>query len=452
MIDVVIVGGGISGLSAARALCARGLDVRLIEREPACGGVIHTDHVDGFVIDSGPDTLLAHKPAALDLVQELGLGGELIAPIPRRTTYVVRQQTLRSLPETSAFGLPVGWRTVADARAFSWPGKLRMALEPFVPASPQVEDESVGVFVRRRFGREAEEYVAEPVLAGLHRGDASSLSLHALFPFLAHAERTHGSVARAWQHMPKGPGRASSMSLRNGLAEIPRRMQQVLRPGVSLTGTEVVELERGQHFTLQLAAGEPLRARAVLLATPAYVTSRLVAGIDDELARLCAGIRYVPALTVALGYVRDAIAAHLDGWGFVVPARERRRVRSASWVSSKWPGRAPGGHALLRLSLQCAAADLEAADETVAGLAHDDVRSLLNITAEPVMARVYRRPLAMPQLEVGHLQRIAAIDKRLSNTRGLFISAAGFRGVGLPDCIADARAVSEKIFAALRDD
>ena len=450
-IDVAIVGGGISGLTAARTLSARGLDVRLIEREPACGGVIRTECVDGFVIDSGPDTLLAHKPAALALVRELGLEGSLVAPLPRRTTYVVRRSTLRTLPETSALGLPTGWKTVVDATAFSWPGKLRMAAEPFVRPAPPADDESVASFVRRRFGREAETLVAEPLLAGLHRGDPSRLSMRALFPFLANAERDHGSVTRAWQKMPVRGGGGGSMSLREGLSQIPRRMQSDLPADVAITGTAVVEIRRfGTEHHLLLQDGRELTARAVVLATPAYATATLVSSLDAELARLCASIRYAPASAVALGFKRHDISDRLEGWGFVVPARERRRaVKSASWVSSKWPGRAPGDHALLRLSLD-GDVPFDTPDETLVEWALEDLRPLLRITGTPVLARVYRRPRAMPQLEVGHLQKLAAIERRLSANAGLFVSAAGFRGVGLPDCIADAQKTANLVDAWIK--
>lgn len=444
-VDVAIIGGGISGLTAARELCAKGFSVRLLERELVCGGVIRTDRVNGFIIDSGPDTLLAHKPAALALVRELGLEANLVSPTPCRTTYVVRRSTLRSLPETSALGLPTGWRTVVGARAFSLRGKFRMAAEAFIPPAPPAADESIGSFVRRRFGREAEAYVAEPVLAGLHRGDASRLSMQSLFPFLLNAERTHGSVARAWQKMPARPGAGGSMSLRDGLAQIPRRMQHDLPDGVPATATEVIAVERPGSFRLHLGNGSELSATAVLLATPAYASAKLVRSLDPELAALCDTIRYLPSVTVALGYRRTSIGDRLQGWGFVVPARERRRVRSASWVSSKWPGRAPDGQVLLRLSLHCSERELGSSDNTLAAWAHDEIRQLLRISGDPVMSRVYRRPGAMPQLEVGHLERLAAIEGRLSVNAGLFISAAGFRGVGLPDCIADARKTAERI-------
>lgn len=439
--DVAIVGGGISGLSAARALAARGIRVRLFEREPSCGGVIRTERIGEFVVDTGPDTLLAHKPAAVAMVRELGLESQLVTPLPDRSTYVLRGSRLRTLPETSALGLPTDWKTLVNARAFSWRGKLRMAAEPLVPAAAPDSDESIASFVRRRFGCEAVTYVAEPVLAGLHRGDAARLSVRALFPVLANAERTHGSVARAWRTIPARSG-SGSMSLRRGLAEIVSSMEDQLPRQVVAMNSEVTSVTLGDIFTLHLANGSAVSARAVLLATPAYVAGKLAATVDAELARLCASIRYVPSVNVVLGYRRQDVRNPLRGWGCVVPARERRCVSSVSWVSSKWPGRAPEGHALLRAALRGGASAMEQSDDALIAQADGDLRDVLDIHGAPVLARVYRRSHAMPQLEVGHLDRMAAIDRRLASLPGLFISASGFRGVGIADCIADAQRVA----------
>lgn len=447
-VSVAIIGGGISGLTAARTLCRNDLNVRLFEREQRCGGVVRTDRVGEFVIDVGPDTLLTHKPAAISLVRELGLAGGLVDPLPHRSTYVLRQRSLRTLPETSAMGLPTNWQTLATASAFSWRGKLRMAAEVLLPARPAPSDESISSFVRRRFGHEAVRYVAEPLLAGFHRGDASRLSLRALFPFLADAEKRHGSVARAWRTIQLRPGGTGSQSLRNGLGGFVAELSAQLPDGVATTRSEVTAIERDGHgFRLQLADGEVATARTVVLATPAHVTSKLVSDVDSKLAALCAEIRYVSAVNVALGYARDAVANSLEGSGFVVPASERRRIRSVSWMSSKWPGRAPAGSVLLRVSLGRAAETFELSDRTLIDWAHEDLRDLLGLSAPPLLARVYRLPLAMPQLEVGHLDRMAAIDRRLSVLPGLFITASGFRGVGLPDCIKDAQSVAERVAA-----
>jgi oxygen-dependent protoporphyrinogen oxidase len=207
-------------------------------------------------------------------------------------------------------------------------------------------------------------------------------------------------------------------------------------------------MERDAHgFRLHLAGGGSSTARTVLLATPAHVTSRLVSSVDAVLSSLCGGIRYVSTVNVALGYRRDSVPHALDGSGFVVPAAERRRLKSVSWMSSKWPGRAPQGSVLLRASLDNVAEVLDAPDEALIEWAHQDLCDLLGLSGAPTLARGYRLPQAMPQLEVGHLNRMAAIDRRLSALPGLFVSASGFRGVGLPDCIKDAQAVAEHVAA-----
>ena len=446
--DVAIVGGGISGLSAARVLAARGLRVRLFERDASCGGVIKTDRIAGFVIDSGPDTLLAHKPAALALVSEVGLDCHLVSPSRDRTTYVLRNTRLRSLPETSALGLPVDVKSLLTARAFTWRGRIRMAAEPMIPAGAPAADESLSSFVGRRFGPEAVTYVAEPLLAGLHRGEAARLSVRALFPALAQAEREHGSVARAWRKR-RAQATAGSMSLRDGLGELAARLEEQLTAAVVTTGSEIRRVERNDAFTLTLADGATVRARAVLLATPAYETASLTAGLDRRLSELCGAIRYAPSISVALGYRRQDVGNALRGWGFVVPARARKAVTSASWVSSKWPDRAPSGHVLIRAAVAAGRAADGDDEATIAG-AHQDLAELLNIRGAPVIARAYCRPRAMPQMEVGHLDRMAAIDGRLGSIPGLFISASGFRSIGLADCIADAHATADRLASHLR--
>jgi protoporphyrinogen/coproporphyrinogen III oxidase len=238
--------------------------------------------------------------------------------------------------------------------------------------------------------------------------------------------------------------------LRNGLAELVTGLRAQLPDGVALAGSEVIAIERDAHrFHLLHAGGAVSTARTVLLATPAPVTSKLVAPVDKELAGLCRGIRYISAVNVALGYPRDAVAHPLDGSGFVVPTSEKRHVRSVSWMSSKWPGRAPEGSILLRVSLGGAGAaeTLDGSDAALTDWAHQDLCGLLGLTGSPTLARVYRLPHATPQLEVGHLDRIGAIDRRLSALPGLFVSASGFRGVGLADCIKDAHAVPDRVAA-----
>ena len=443
-VDVAIVGGGISGLNVARELCHLGLEVRLLERADRCGGVIQTHRVGNGIVDVGPDMLLGHKPAALSLCTELGLQGQLIAPGSPRTTFLLRHGKLQPLPETSMFGIPTNWTSLVGTRAFTWRGKLRMAAEALVPAADTTTDESIASFIGRRFGHEAVKSLAEPLLAGIHRGEATRLSMRALFPGLLEAERLHGSVLRSWSHQKPGNGRTGSMSLRGGLTQLVERLEHSLPRGVVVTGAPVIGVSGRGPFTVRLSLRNAFTASAVVFAAPAPVTARLVDDLDGDLAALCGGIETASSRAVVLAYDREAVRHPLRGWGFVVPPAEGRRLAAASWVSSKWPDRPCGHQVLIRATFGRvpACSHTNPPDGALIAWADDELRECLGIGAPPVAARVFRHMQAVPQLTVGHLDRMAAIDERLQRMPGVFISAAGFRGVGIPDCVADAQAVA----------
>lgn len=442
-VDVVVVGGGISGLAAARELCRRGLQVRVLEREPRCGGVIQTDRLGDCLVDTGPDTLLGHKPAALTLCRELGLDDDLVAPFSPRTTWLLKGGVLRGLPESSLLGVPTNWASMLGTRAFTWRGKLRMGIEAILPRSSRDTDESIASFIGRRFGREAVASLAAPLLAGIHRGDATRLSMRALFPTLLAAENRHGSVLRSLRRTPAG-GRMGSMSLRGGLGQLVERLEQSLPPDVVVTGAAVRSVDGSGPFVITLGEYERISAAAVLFATPPPVTARLAEPLDVDLAALCGSIELAPSLSAALVYEKGAVGRALRGWGFVVAAGENRRLVSASWLSSKWPYRAPDHVVLIRAAFKPMAAlsPNHPPDGTLIAWADDELRACLDIKAPPIAARVYRRLQAVPQLTVGHLDRMAAIDDRLCRLPGVFVSAAGFRGVGIADCVTDAQAVA----------
>lgn len=454
-VDIVVVGAGISGLSAARDLSDAGMRVALLEAEGRCGGKIQTERVGDFVVDMGPDTLLAHKPAALALCRELGLDASLIAPHAPRTTYVVRDGRLRALPETTAFGFPTDWKALVTTRAFTWRGKARMAAEPLVRPGAG-GDESIASFVGRRFGREAVTYLAAPLLAGLHKGDATRLSMHALFPSFVAAEAAHGSVVRSWRHRTahpaSGPG---ALSLRPGLDHLVDALGRALPAGVLRRRARVTDVvlcrTSPPAFHTILAEGQGVESRAVLLAVPPRVVSRIVPSLDPALAALAGAIRFESSVSVALAYPRSAVRHPLRGWGVVVPDRESHDMTAVSWVSSKWSHRAPDDHVLFRVSLgRPGRTDvIRASDEDIRARAHDGLARMLGITEAPVLTRVHRWGDAIPQFDVGHLERIAAIDARLARQPGLHLSAAGFRGVGLPDCIGDARLTARAVIEYL---
>ena len=446
-IDVAIVGGGIAGLSAAYDLQARGLSVRVLEASARVGGVIATERFDGWVIDGGPDSLLVQKPAAVTLCRELGIADQLLSTLTPRTAFVLRDGRLHAIAEGSFLGFPITFGALARSRLFSLAGKARMAGEVIVPRRTVDEDESIGAFVSRRFGREAVDYLADPLLAGIHAGDVDRLSIRALFPRLVDAERRSGSVIRALRALHVRPSpQGAFVSLPGGTGELVDSLSNALKPDTVVTNARVTNLRRGLDYAIDSTAGN-VQARCVLLAVPAYVTGALTRPIDPALADLCDAIPYASTATVAFGYRRDQVAHPLRGTGFVVPRTEGLALLAGTWVSSKWPGRAPEGHVLLRGFLGGGRDPrrLDASDAELIDTARRELSDLLGISGSPLFSRVYRWTRQSPQYEVGHLHRVVSIDRRLNALPGLFVTGSGFKAVGIPDCISDGRATAARV-------
>ena len=277
MIDVAIVGGGISGLSAAFDLQRRGLSVRVLEADRRPGGVILTERFDGWVIDGGPDSILVQKPAGVSLCRELGIADRLISTLQPRTAFVLRDGRLHQIVEGSFLGFPIKVSALARSSLFTLGGRARMAAEVLIPRAEGLgEDESIASFVRRRFGSEAVDYLAEPLLAGIHAGDVDRLSVAALFPRLVEAERRTGSVIRAMRAMHVKPSpQGAFVSLPGGTGELVDALAAALTPGTILTNTPVREIRRAGSFTV-VSDSTMLEARAIILAVPAYVTGHLL--------------------------------------------------------------------------------------------------------------------------------------------------------------------------------
>jgi oxygen-dependent protoporphyrinogen oxidase len=450
--NVVIIGAGIAGLAAAWELKQRGVGPLILERSGRAGGVILTERAEGFVIDGGPDSLLVQKPAAVDLCRELGLADRLVPTLPPRTAFVLKRGRLVPLPEGSFLGLPTRLGPFVRSPLFSPAGKLRMATE-LLRTRGRDADESIAQFIGRRFGREAVDYLAEPLLAGIHAGDVTQLSVRSLFPCLIGLEQSHGSILRglsaAPAHSPSGQG--AFVSLPGGIAELPEALAAALGPEVFRFRANVRQISGRGPYKLTLETDEAIHARVVIVTAPAWSAATMLASLDTVLGLRCADIPYASTATVAFGLRREQVRHPLEGSGFVVPRRERKLLMAGTWVSSKWPQRAPDGHVLLRAFVGGATdpGAVHRNDLDLARLAFEELSALLGITDDPMLVRLFRWIRATPQYTVGHAGRVAAIEERLTRYPGMFVTGSGYRGTGIPDCIADARATAAKAADAI---
>jgi oxygen-dependent protoporphyrinogen oxidase len=444
---VAVIGGGISGLAAAWALQKRRVPYVLLEAGDRFGGVIRTEHERGFLIEAGPDAILAQKPEGMALCRELGLGERLVPTDPeRRAVFVLHKRKLHPLPEGMMLAVPTRILPLAASGLFSWPGKLRMGLELAIPGRNGDADESIASFLRRRFGQEVVERLGEPLLAGIHAGDPERLSILATFPRFRELERAHGSLIRGLRRAkppapsPGAPPPSAFQSLRGGLGELVAALVARLDPAALRLRARVARIDAtsGGGYTLA-ADGGNVEAARVVVAAPGPRVADALAALAPEAAQALAAIPFASSATVALGYRRDDVAHALDGYGMVVPATEGLRTTALSFVSSKFPYRAPEGHVLLRGFLGGVRDPdaLSLRDDEMIDVVTTEMKHVLGLSGEPVLSRVYRWPAGTPQLEVGHLERMRAVERVLAGIPGLFLTGAGVRFTGIPDCVAD---------------
>ena len=453
---VVVVGGGIAGLAATRRLVERlpsELPV-LIEAEQRVGGKLLTERVDGFVIEAAADSFLSRKDRGVGLCEELGLRGELVGRRPELArTYVRRGSKLHPLPEGLTGMIPTSLVELADSALLTPAGRERLAAEVEVPAAVGDADESIASFVSRRLGREAYENLVEPLMTGIYGGDGEQLSLRATFPQLRELEREHGSVLRGLAAQSREPvAYPPFVSLASGMDTLVRALANALEGRVqSALGQQAVALRRsGDGFVVELDDRATFEADAVILALPAHAAAGLLADVDPELAVLHADIPYASSAIVTLGYREDDVVHALDGYGYVVPRVEETDVLACTWSSRKWEGRAREGAVLLRVYLgRFGGRDVtDEPDEALLDLARNEV-ALLGIAAEPIVTRIHRWPLGMPQYVLGHPKRLERIERRLEELPGLALAGAAYRGVGIPDCIKSGEQAAESVVRAL---
>ncbi len=464
---IIIVGGGISGLAAAHRLTELGrerglpLAITLLEAQHRFGGVIETQLHEGCLLESGPDAFIAEKPWALELCRRLGLSNDIIETRPGfRRSFIVRRGRLVQVPEGLYLLAPARVRTLWNSSLLSWPGKVRMAGELFIPPRRQEGDESVGSFVRRRFGQEALDRIGQPMIGGIYTANPERLSLQATLPRFQEMERQHGGVikglrvegrrTRATTAAASGPRYSLFVTLRSGLGTLVQELIQRLMSEVRLRhSARVASISQGRRWTVTLEDGETLEADALCLALPAHQTASLLASCAPTATQLLEEIPYESVATVHLVFRREEIPHPLNGFGFVVPAVERRRLVGCTFASVKFPDRAPESLVLLRAfvggALHRSVFGLE--DDALERMVRQELRELLGVQAAPSFVAIHRHPQAMPQYQVGHLARITAIEEAVAGHPGLYLTGNGYRGIGIPDCIHQAEQTAERMLA-----
>lgn len=439
MTRVAIVGGGITGLSAAYELTTAGIDFTLFEATSRLGGVIQTLARDGFLVEAGPDSFLTAKPATIELARELGIEDQLIGSNDdERKTYILRGNRLVPLPDGLQLMVPTNLWSAARSPLFSWRAKLRIAREYLFPPEPLAGggDESVAAFTERHFGREAVERLAEPLLAGVYGGDVAKLSARAVLPNMVQLEAQYRSLIRGLMATRRrtSPGTPIFTSFRNG-------MQQLVDAITAKIDPAKIKLDAGVD-SLAYSGGWQVRGETfsdAILALPAQRAAKLTWGFAPDLAALLNQIRYTHSITIAL---IDAEAPQMPGFGFLVPRSEGRQILACTFVQQKFPGRAPAGKQLLRVFLTTGA---ERTDADLGESVQRELSEILRGAVKVGEVRVHRWPNAMPQYEVGHLERVAAIGTATARYPGLQIVGNACHGIGISDCVREGRAAARRV-------
>jgi oxygen-dependent protoporphyrinogen oxidase len=478
-VGVLVVGGGITGLTAAHALARAGVPVTLVEATGRLGGKIRSQRIDGFLVEDGPDSVIATRPAALQLARELGLGPELIGVKEPRGVFIRHRGRLVPMPEGLGLVLPTRIKPFASTRLFSPLEKARMGLDVVMPRVIRPRDEAVGTFLRRRLGDALVDRLAGPLVGGIYGTPIDELSLDAVLPTLREAEREHRSLLLAGlaQGRAAAAARAAAeaerssagvrttatpgaqprslgmfVSLAGGMGRLTDALGDSLRdaPGVDVrTATGVRSLERRVGgLRAALSDGTYLDADVAVVTTPAPEAAAVIAALAPQVPSRLASIPHGSTAIVTLAYPETAFERPPAGHGFVVAAGEDLAISACTISSGKWDGRAPEGAVLLRAFVPDGPL-LAGSDEALVALARRDVGRTLGARGEPSLIRIARWVGAMPRYTVGHLERLASIEAALADEPAVVLAGAPYRGVGIPDCVSQGRAAAGRALGQL---
>lgn len=441
-VDVLVVGGGVSGLAVGYWLrrLAQHLDVLVLEADVVPGGKVSTRREEGFLVDTGPGTLILGNPWTDELIEGLGLGKHVRASAAAAQRFLVKGGRLVPLPGGPAAAL--------TSPLFSVPGKLRALLEPMVPRAAQ-DDESVHAFLARRFGAEVAKTFGEAMVSGIVAGDPREISVGAVMPQLPALERRYGSVLRGMVAARKSRdgARRRTVTLAGGMGALTDALARTLGDGLR-TGCRVESLTRGPDaYLARTADGSTFQAASIVLATPSYVSARLLESISDKLASQLSRIAYASVDVIALGYRTADVPRPMGGFGFLAPRDEGVRSLGVMNASALSPDAAPSGHVLFRAiaggALDPGFHSLSEAQKVEA--VRRDLEVVLGVTARPAFDRVISWPHAIPQYAPGHVEKVRRIEAAAAEHPGLSLLGNAYRGVGVTDCLREAKGLAERI-------
>ena len=468
---VAIIGGGISGLSTAWFLeqqlrcdehfAGQAVEIELFESNDRLGGKIQTHRQDGLIMELGAESFLSRKPHGMALCQDLGILDRLQGTRPdTRKTFVWWQDRLHALPEGLSGFVPAKLQPLLKTSLLSPLAKARFLLEYFLPPkksksdNAECQEESIASFISRRLGRQTYQRLVQPLLCGIYCGDGEQLSLRAAYPELQKLEQEHGSLLRGLKR--KQAQAATSewpafVTFSGGMSDLIEAVAEQLQSTTvtsSAAINEILPVEQGYqlNFAAPMSPQSSDMFDTVIATTSSRISSKLLANADSELANELAGIPHVSTMAVNLWYEADQIDHDLDGYGFVVPSQQQRGVTAVTWTSSKHFHRVPEGLKLIRVYLGRAGdeADLHASDETILKQVDRELRRMMNLTTTPKGYFIHRWFEGSPQYCLGHLDRLERVEKHLTQLPGLFLTGSSYRGVGIPDCIRQAKEVAAK--------
>jgi len=452
---IVVIGAGITGLAAARELlrladkARRPVHVSVLEASARAGGKVRTETVGGAVVETGPDSFVTLKPEMLELVKELGLESELIPTAPDATVSVLKDGRLLPMPAGMQLVSPTRLLPFAFSPLFSWRAKLRMALEPLVPAGSGDGDESLADFTRRRLGSEALDRLVAPMLAGIFAGDAERLSVRSAFPQLLELEKRGGLARGLWTGAPKRARRdgfSTFMTLKCGLTRVIEELEGRLPPGTVRVDCPATALRRGGGRWQVVTPRGTLEADVVISAAPAPALADAAEGLDPELALRLREIPFSSTATVSFVYDAKSLPRLPRGFGFLTARDAGTTLTAATFSSSKFPQRAPAGKVILRAFVGGAGreAEAEAGVARIEARVRGDLDRVLALGgAVPEAARTTRWLKANPQYDVGHGLRLQRLVSCLKSHPGLVLAGCSYHGVGLPDCVRSGKRAAE---------